>query len=171
MFISKTIAVALISALFFVSAPPSNADNAIKFGSNEPTVADGGAIRQMLAAYTAAVSAGDEARFKRLLLNEQIPFTGVGSTITSDATKPFDDKKFSDFDQTIFKSGVKYEQAFYNVHILQDGPLAQVSLDFVTKESGTGRGGWGWKILHLVKVNGDWKIASEFYTGHPLPRT
>jgi hypothetical protein len=50
------------------------------------------------------------------------------------------------------------------VHIQQDGLLAQVSLVFVNS---TAQGDtWGWKTMQLLKVAGQWKIASEFYTGH-----
>jgi hypothetical protein len=32
-----------------------------------------------------------------------------------------------------------------------------------------GRGGFGWKTLQLLKVKGQWKIASEIYTVRDLP--
>jgi len=39
-----------------------------------------------------------------------------------------------------------------------------VSLVFVnTSPQGSS---WGWKTMQLLKVSGQWKIASEFYTGH-----
>lgn len=69
-----------------------------------------------------------------------------------------------------FASGTRYEQHFYNVEIKQDGPLAQVSLDFVIKEIGTQAGGYGRQTLQLLKVQGQWKIASEIYTAYPLPK-
>ena len=54
------------------------------------------------------------------------------------------------------------------MRILQDGALAQVSLDFVTVDAGTEKGGYGWKTIELLKVGGGWRIASEFFTGYPL---
>jgi hypothetical protein len=57
-----------------------------------------------------------------------------------------------------------HTQRFRNIHIEQDGALANVSLVFVNT---TARGAaWGWKTLQLLKVEGQWKIASEFYTAH-----
>ena len=165
------IAALLSSALLLAAAPMAAPAPPVKFGAHASAGADEAAIRVLLATYTDAVTRGDEAAFKALLLNDSIAFTGVGATITDTAAKPFNDADFKSFDQGIFRSGTKYRQAFYNVHILQDGPLAQVSLDFVTQLAATGRGGYGWKILQLVKVDGAWKIASEFYTGHPLPHT
>jgi len=53
--------------------------------------------------------------------------------------------------------------------IEQDGVLAQASLDFVTRVTGSKQGGYGFKTLTLVKVQGHWKIASEFYTAFSLP--
>ena len=48
--------------------------------------------------------------------------------------------------------------------ISQDGVLADVSLVFInTTANGSS---WGWKTLQLLKVNGQWKIASEFFTTH-----
>jgi len=58
----------------------------------------------------------------------------------------------------------------YNIKIEQDADLAQVSLDFVTTLDATGSSGYGWKILHLLKIRGNWKIASEFYTGYALEK-
>ena len=55
------------------------------------------------------------------------------------------------------------------MRILQDGALAQVSLDFVTVAAGTDQGGYGWKTLELLKVAGTWRIASEFFTAYGLP--
>jgi hypothetical protein len=67
----------------------------------------------------------------------------------------------------VFHSGRHFQQSFSKVHIEQDGALAQVSLDFVTRE-GDG-GGIGWKTLQLVKTAGGWKIASELFTVRNLP--
>ena len=162
------ISIGLTAACALSLPAPARAQTRIDFGKNAPLPADDQAIRQLLTAYTTAVSDGDEAAFKTLLLDERIPFTGVGSRISSTADRPYDDRNFAGFDDEIFKSGVRYTQSFYNIHILQDGLLAQVSLDFVTREASSANGGWGWKILQLVKVDGAWKIASEFYTGHAL---
>lgn len=57
-----------------------------------------------------------------------------------------------------------FTQTFKNVNIEQDGNLANVRLVFVNKDARSSS--WGWKTLQLLKVNGTWKIASEFYTGH-----
>ena len=76
----------------------------------------------------------------------------------------------SRFRQAVFERGVRYTQHFYNVHIQQDGDLAQVSLDFVTKAMKSGDGGFGWKTLQLLKVRGQWKIASEIYTVRDPPK-
>jgi len=80
-----------------------------------------------------------------------------------------DTRRYAGFRKTVFASGVRYTQQFYNIHIERDGGLAQVSLDFVTKNAKSGRGGYGWKILQLIKVQGQWKIASELYTARSLP--
>jgi ketosteroid isomerase-like protein len=135
----------------------------------ESTSADRQAIETLLKTYTRAVTDGDQKAFEALLLNDQIPFSGVSDPIKPGATA-FDPRDYKSFRKAIFESGVRYTQDFYNVHILQDGSLAEASLDFVTKETKTGRGGWGWKTLQLLKIDGQWKIASEFYTGHPLPK-
>jgi hypothetical protein len=42
--------------------------------------------------------------------------------------------------------------------------MAQVWLHFITRVQGSHSGGEGWKTLTLLKVGGNWKIASEFYT-------
>ena len=152
------------AAAVAVPAPPPS------FGGHEARPEDDAAIRQLLDSYRAAVKAGDEQAFAALLLNEHVPFTGVPSTALGKADAGgVDIQRYADFRSAIFGSAKRYEQRFDHVRILQDGALAQVSLDFVTVDAGTDSGGYGWKTLELLKVGGRWRIASEFYTGYPLP--
>ena len=166
--LNRTLLVALLAATcasaIAVPAPPSS------FGAHAASPADDAAIHQLLDRYRAAVKAGDEKAFAALLLNEHVPFTGVSSSALAKASPGgVDIQRYADFRSAIFGSAQRYEQRFDNVRILQDGALAQVSLDFVTVDAGTDNGGYGWKTLELLKVGGDWRIASEFYTGYPLP--
>ncbi len=145
------------------------ADLPAGFGSNEPGPADRKAIETLLQTYQTAVSTRNEAAFTSLLLNDQVPFAGTSELVGPHASRPLDTRHFADFRQGVFGNGRPFTQTFHNIHILQDGPLGQVSLDFVNKDkAGHGGWGWGWKIIQLLKVDGQWKIASEFYTGHPL---
>jgi hypothetical protein len=137
---------------------------------HETHVDDTQAIQTLLATYTTSVTNGDEAAFETLLLNDQVPFSSTDELVGPRAAAgPVDTRRYAGFRQAIFGSGTQYTQQFYNVHIEQDGALAQVSLDFVTKDARSGQGGYGWKVLQLLKVQGQWKIASEFYTGRSLP--
>ncbi|WP_254073687.1 hypothetical protein [Burkholderia sp. S171] len=79
-----------------------------------------------------------------------------------------DTRNYAAFNAVIFASGSRFHQQFHNVKIEQVGALAQASLDYVTTEDATGSVSYGWKVIHLLKVSGNWKIASEFYTGYPL---
>ena len=161
---------ALLSAVLAPTAhavPPPPATFA---GHHEATADDRVAIEHLLGAYRAAVRNGDEPGFAVLLLNERVPFLsveadGLGKARPNDV----DDQRYADFRHAVFGSGRHYEQRFDNVRILQDGALAQVSLDFVTVAAGTDQGGYGWKTLELLKVAGQWRIASEFYTAYGLP--
>jgi len=120
------------------------------------------AIGKLLANYTKAVSTKDQALFESLLLGKTIPFSGVplpenpvgGSTKTAN---------YEEFRKGVFE-GEPFTQEFKKIHIEQDGRLAQVSLVFVNTTST--RKSWGWKTMQLVEVNGQWKIAAEFFTGH-----
>lgn len=71
------------------------------------------------------------------------------------------------FRTAIFDSGKKFQQRFTNVKIEQVGNLAQVSLDYETATQGEQYAGKGWKVIQLIKFKGQWKIASEFFTGYP----
>jgi len=114
------------------------------------------AIETLLDTYTKAVSGKDQALFETILLNKEIPFSGVGSAINGT-------QHYEAFRKAVFE-GPAFTQRFQNVHIDQDGALANVSLVFVNSSAeGTS---WGWKTMQLLKVGGQWKIASEFYTGH-----
>ena len=128
------------------------------------------AIRNLLKAYTTAMANGDQAAFESLLLNDQVPFSSTDELVDPKADAGHvDTRHYSGFRQAVFASGVRYTQQQYNVHIEQDGDLAQVSLDFVTRTAKSGQGGYGWKVLQLIKTQGRWKIASELYTAHALP--
>lgn len=128
------------------------------------------AIEGLLTIYTTSVSTGDAKTFASLLLDDKVPFMAVrGMPDIVNTGDTLDTRRYTDFYQSVFASGRQLEQTFFNVKINQDIALAQVSVDFVTREAGTQKGGFGWKLLHLLKVNGNWKIASEFYTVRPLP--
>lgn len=137
---------------------------------HESSAEDRQAIGKLLETYTSAVSNGDKAGFEAILLDDQVPFSGTyalagqgakGETVVT--------RNYPQFRKAVFESGVQYTQRFYNVHIDQDGALAQASLDFITQEVKSGRGSFGWKTLQLLKIQGHWKIASEFYTVRSLP--
>jgi len=115
-----------------------------------------------MCAYTTAVSTKDQARFEALLLNKTIPFSDVGSAISAKGL-PAGTENYDSFRKGTFQ-GPPFEQRFQDVKILQDGPLAEVSLVFVNSTSKEST--WGCKTMQLLKVDGRWKIASEFFTGH-----
>jgi hypothetical protein len=160
-------------ASFAVSAPlcAGSQDTAPSYVNEHRTTADDvAAIERVLRAYTTSVTNGDKATFEALLLNEEVPFTSTDELGTVGASaRNVDTRRYPRFRKAIFESGVQYTQRFYNVHIQQDGDLAQVSLDFVTKAVKSGGGGFGWKTLQLLKVSGQWRIASEIYTVRALP--
>jgi hypothetical protein len=128
----------------------------------ESVGSDRKAILALLNTYTEAVSGKDQSRFETLLLSKAIPFSAASVAVkASDRTNGT--RNYEDFRKAVFE-GAPFTQRFENIHIEQDGPLAAVSLVFVntTTTSST----WGWKTMQLLKVNGTWKIASEFFTGH-----
>lgn len=133
--------------------------------------ADTKAIEHLLTTYTTAVTHGDQEAFESLLLNEDVTFASTNELVAPQAdTQSFTTRRYSRFRKSVFASGAQFSQEFFNVHIQQDGDLAQVSLDFVTKRGKDGDGGYGWKTLQLLKVQGQWKIVSELYTVRTLPR-
>jgi hypothetical protein len=133
------------------------------------TAADQAAIASLLASYTNAVTTGNEAAFSRLLLNENIPFFCTDLLAKPSTTsESLDVRQYQGFRDAVFRSHPSLTQRFSNVHIEQDGDLAAVSLDFVTLETGTTHGSYGFKTLQLIKVAGTWKIASEFYSAYAL---
>lgn len=119
-------------------------------------------IEKLLENYTKAVSTRDQTLFESLLLDKAIPFSGV-PLVQKAGDPPIKTANYEDFRKGVFE-GAPFKQEFENVHIEQDATLAQVSLVFVntTPEEKI----WGWKTMQLVKVNGQWKIAAEFFTGH-----
>ncbi len=156
----KTMAAALLLAVASLcceqasAAPiPQNFDS---------TGADRQAIETLLETYTRAVSTKNQALFETLLLNKDIPFSDAYSAAkgkgAEDATR-----RYADFRRGVFE-GPPFTQKFQDVHIAQDGPIADVSLVFVNSSSQGSS--WGWKTLQLLRIAGQWKIASEFYTGH-----
>jgi hypothetical protein len=120
------------------------------------------AIQALLDTYTTAVSTKNEALFETILVNKDIPFTDVQSAIRASGAQR-GTEHYESFRKGVFE-GPAFTQRFENVHVEQDGPLAAVSLVFVN--SSAKGSSWGWKTLQLLKVSGQWKIASEFFTGH-----
>ena len=152
----------------FSAASAQDIPNVVGAHQNDP--AEKRAIEHVLSSYAAALSNGDEAAFSSILLNDQVPFSSTGE-LHLDKAEPahLQTSRYARFKQIVFESGRHYQQQFYHVRIEQDGALAQVSLDFVTRDASTHDGSYGWKSLTLLKVNGQWKVASEFYTAYPLP--
>ena len=128
----------------------------------DSTATDKKAIQALLDNYTKAVSNKDQKLFESLLLNTNIPFSYVIAAVRN-ADKPNGTSNYEDFRKGVF-AGPQFTQRFQDVHIQQDGALADVSLVFVNTDAhGTS---WGWKTLQLIEVQGQWKIASEFFTSH-----
>lgn len=152
----------LLAALFLLSAagPPPGRPIPPGFAS---VGEDRRAIEALLAAYAAAVSGKDQARFESLLLGKDIPFRGIGPTVATGASAR-SMAGYEQFRRAVFQ-GPPFTQRFQDVRVEQDGALANVSLVFVN--SAAGGQSWGWKTMLLLKVGGRWRIASEFYTGHP----
>ncbi len=154
-------ALALFAALFALSHA-TDAQGAPKTeGLQAP---DQAGIAKVLENYRIAVSTSNEALFSTTLLDDQIPFHGLGDAKSvGTSTKSQDLKGVAGFRKSVFHSGKRYTQVFEDIHIKQEGSLAQADLRFTTRR-GDGSGGKGWKLLTLVKVGDSWKIASEFYT-------
>lgn len=119
------------------------------------------AIERLLEEYTEAVSTRDQARFEVLLLNKRISFSHVDAAIAAKGA-PDGALNYESFRKGVF-AGPAFKQRFQDVKIQQSGPLAGVSLVFINSTAMEST--WGWKTIQLLKVDGQWKIASEFFTG------
>jgi len=152
-----------VAALVVAATSPCQAQATTPIPSSfASTGAERQAIETLLDAYTRAVSTKDQTLFETLLLNKDIPFSDVDSAVKAQGAER-GTRHYESFRRGVF-GGPPFTQKFQDVHIAQDGPLAEVSLVFVnTSAQGSS---WGWKTLQLLKVAGQWKIASEFYTGH-----
>ena len=133
---------------------------------NAPSTAELQRINAVLETYTRSVSDGDAQRFESQLLDLKIPFAGVRGDLAASATLATV-QDYAGFRKAIFESGKRFKQRFSNIKIEQVGDLAQVSLDYETALKESDYDGKGWKVIHLLKVAGRWKIASEFFTGYP----
>ncbi len=135
---------------------------------NLPSEEERERINALLAAYTSSVSDGDAKRFESLLLDLKIPFAGVRDDIAAGSGLS-QIQDYAGFRKSIFESGKKFKQRFSHIKIEQVGSLAQVSLDYETALKEEDYAGKGWKVIHLLKVDGHWKITSEFFTRYPSP--
>ncbi|UAK25544.1 hypothetical protein [Sphingomonas nostoxanthinifaciens] len=99
--------------------------------------------------------------FETLLLNKNVPFAYVPDDSAAVARKGTAD--YEAFRKGVFE-GEAFTQSFRDVSIAQDGNVADVRLVFVNTSPGSTS--WGWKTMQLLKINGSWKIASEFFTSH-----
>ncbi len=151
-----------------INAVAVRAATPAKPGDHVVTATDTKAIEAVLASYTQAVNSGNEKKFRALLLSDDIPFSASSAVTSLKTGMQRDTHRYADFRKAVFESGAHYKQTFDHVRIEQDGDLASVALDFVTRNADGPGGGFGFKVLHLLNINGDWKIASEFYTAYPL---
>lgn len=160
-----------ISTCLWSASSPSAIQNApAMVGKHQNDMAEKASIEKILSVYTTSLSKGDEAAFASIFLNERVPFSSTEELKLADADPAhLQTSRYAAFKRAVFESGRHFEQHFYNVRIEQDGALAQVSLDFVTTNAGIREGAYGWKSLTLLKVSGQWKIASELYTVYSLP--
>lgn len=142
---------ALASGLTGLAAIPAYFDS---------TGADHAAIEAQLATYTQAVSTKNQVLFETLLLATSIPFSSVPATGWASGAGT---SNYEAFRKAVFE-GTPFTQRFKDVRIEQDGNLATVTLVFINTRPQSES--WGWKTLQLLKVDGTWKIASEFYTSH-----
>jgi len=133
---------------------------------NLPSAEENQGINAVLATYTSSVSDGNSQRFESQLLDLKIPFAGVWGDMAA-STNLTTIQDYAGFKKSIFESGKKFKQRFSNIKIEQIGAVAQVSLDYETALKESSYDGKGWKVMHLLKVEGHWKIASEFFTGYP----
>jgi hypothetical protein len=122
--------------------------------------ADRRAIEVLLSNYTKAVSTKNQALFETLLLSKDIPFSYVSNGDL--AVDEHGTRQYQAFRKSVFE-GPAFTQSFKDVHIHQDGNLADVTLVFVNVDAKGPSSGW--KTMQLLKVKGSWKIASEFFTG------
>lgn len=140
----------------------------LRAGQNVAATEERTQIEALLDNYVISVSTGNSMLFESQLLDLSIPFASIGSreqSVRSADLKGIQD--YQGFKKAIFDSGNKFQQRFSQVRIEQVGNLAQVSLDYETALKGNPYAGKGWKVLQLIKVQGSWKIASEFFTGYP----
>lgn len=119
------------------------------------------AIAALLSTYTKAVSTKDQAAFEAILVSTHISFGYVPTGSAAVAEHGL--QGYEAFRKSVFE-GPPFTQSFKDVHIHQDGNLADVTLIFVNIDAHGSS--WGWKTMQLLKVDGRWKIASEFFTGH-----
>lgn len=125
-------------------------------------------ISALLDNYVTSVSTGNRALFESQLLDLAIPFSGIGISAPGVQGSGLTSvQNYAGFRKAIFDSGDAFQQRFSRIHIEQVGNLAQVSLDYETALRGTAYAGKGWKVMQLIKVRGDWKIAGEFFTAYP----
>lgn len=167
---TRSLAILVMTFLLLCTANVRGAPLAQTFDAathNKPKAQDEAAIRKLLANYTASLSTGNREAFELQLLDLNIPFAYVQSgdkTVSNPGLAAFQD--YASFRKVIFGSGKRYQQRFSNISIEQVGNLAQVSLDYQTALQGDKYEGSGWKVMQLIKLNGQWKIASEFFTGY-----
>jgi hypothetical protein len=155
---------ALLCAVVLVALPSSRTSAFMTSDSwNSPAADEQQRIHAVLETYTRSVSDGDAQRFESQLLDLKIPFAGVRGELASSADLGTV-QDYAGFRKAIFESGKQFKQRFSNIKIEQVGDLAQVSLDYETALKEADYDGKGWKVIHLLKVAGRWKIASEFYT-------
>lgn len=76
--------------------------------------------------------------------------------------KNFFSDTYKNFFRYIMETGVK-EETFENIRIINDDVIASVTFNYSFRE-GKDTTNWGSEYWHLIKAQGQWKIASIIYS-------
>ncbi|GMQ30744.1 serine hydrolase domain-containing protein [Algoriphagus confluentis] len=138
------------------------------YGQKEPPT-DQEQIRELLKTFMECIRTRDTLTMFSLFADAPVTWIGVWKPETQKERLEMDPKapayKISDYKTwfgNVIKNGVKQE-LFSNAVIVQDGSIGSVTFDYSFWNQGK-KGNWGKESWGLIKVDGNWKIASVIFS-------
>lgn len=129
-------------------------------------------LTSVIAEFKQSISEKDSTRFKKILLNGNVPFVGIMSSKTEQSIQKdypeFQGIAISDsrkFMADIYKSNKPQREEFYNIDIDTDGSIASISFDY-SYFSGERMIQWGKEKWNLVLIDNTWLITDVVYSIH-----
>ncbi len=143
--------------------------SALSFGQVND-VSDKEKIQIVITDFMESIKTKDSLKFYSLFHNEPVLWLGIAkekSYLVDLKSNPnandYYTSSYKKFFKNISDKNISYEEKFYNIQIVEDGSIADVSFDY-TFWKNNNKQNWGKESWGLIKTGNQWKICSVIFS-------